>query len=204
MNFSGKASKIFRGLITILILVLSVSSCYEPDEYVPPVYLESEVSLIVDNTPWDSVSETGLTVDLQNNILIMSLFNSDQSSIFSCVVKGDNSNLFNDYSGSRETLPIKPLTYWTNDSLSVEMYYRSSIDGAKIITGNQTVYWYGSDPEFNVWIISDAFIERGERYISGSFTARTFHANSNQFPRYRYIEGSFKNIRISETHIIER
>lgn len=205
-NLPIKAQYNNNGIILFLVILglSQLTSCYEPEELIPPVYLEPEVSLVVDNVPWDSSSTGEIHIDLQRNYLSMILTDNDGASWFSCVVKGNDSKLFSDYLTVSEMPQIKPGIYKSNDSLLVTMYYRTSIDGKKTIDVRETIYWYGSDENFNVWTIDEVYFYEGARYISGGFTSRTRTADSNNFPRYRYIGGSFKNIRVTKTYPITK
>ena len=190
-------------LIFLFIFSIQLTSCYEPEEYVPPVYLESKVSLVVDNIAWDTINDPGFTLNFQNNRFYFGVSNENLNAGFLCSIEASDREkiqLFYDYSGSREILPIKAKSYRTNDTIDVRMNYQLHGVGDDSDGRPDYDYWSASDPEFNVLTIDDAFIEDLEIYVSGSFEARAEHSTDNQFPRYRYIEGTFRNVRVTKTY----
>lgn len=190
-------------LTVILFVLLALSSCYEPERYIPPVFLEPEVSLVVDNIPWDSVSETGFTLNYQNNLFHFGASNKVLNSGFSCTVRAkdrEGVELFHDYSGDRIQLPFKTGVYRTNDTITVRMYYQLRGVGDASDGFPDYDYWDAYDTEFNALTIEEAFIEDLEIYVSGSFEARAEYSTYTQFPRYRFIEGTFKNVRVTKTY----
>ncbi|MEQ8682633.1 MAG: hypothetical protein RID25_22900 [Cyclobacteriaceae bacterium] len=192
-----------KPLILLLFIFLITSSCYEPEEYMPPVYLDPEVSLVVDNVSWDSVKAPGITLNFNNNRFYLGMTNETLSSGFLCTIQvkdRDSVMLFHDYSGDRTKIPIKSGSYRSSDTVSVIMMYQLRGVGDNSDGHPDYDYWSASDPEFNVLTIEEVFIDDLELYVSGSFEARAEHSTDKQFPRYRFIEGTFKNVRVTKTY----
>ncbi|MEQ9221538.1 MAG: hypothetical protein RLO17_26010 [Cyclobacteriaceae bacterium] len=190
-------------LIFLFIFSIQLTSCYEPEDYVPPVFLESEVSLVVDNISWDSVSNGEIHIDLQRDQFTFGIQNRLLNAAFGCTVsrnKNVEAKLFHEYSAEKDLAIPKLGTYRTNDTIAVRMVYQLHGVGDDSDGRPDYDYWSATDAEFNVLKIDDAFIEDLEVYVSGSFEARAEHSTDKQFPRYRYIEGSFKNVRVTRIY----
>jgi len=189
--------------IVFVLFSFSLFSCYEPEEYAPPVYLEPEVSFVVDNVSWDSVNAPGITLNFNNNSFYLGMTNETLNAGFLCTVRAkdrDSVILFHDYSGDLTKISVKSGSYSSSDTVSVTMMYQLRSVGDDSDGHPDYDYWSASDPEFNVLTIDDAFIDDLEIYVSGSFEARAEHSTDKQFPRYRYIEGTFRNVRVTKTY----
>ena len=191
-------------LSLLLVLFLSFSSCYEPEEYVPPVYLEPEVNLVVDNVPWDSTSNEGSTLNFQNREFDIFALNEKINAWLYCrlMAKGnaESVDVFNTYSNDTEIVPFKLGSFRTNDTIAVTMYYRIYGIGDDSDGFPDFDYWDSSDPELNILTIEDSFIYENQIYVSGKFDARVRFSYDGQFPWYRYIEGTFKNVRVTKAY----
>lgn len=168
-----------------------------------PVYLEPEVSFVIDNVQWDSVNAPGITLNFNNNRFYLGMTNKALNSGFLCTIQAkdrDSVMLFHDYSGDRTKISVKSGSYTSSDTVSVAMMYQLRGVGDDSDGHPDYDYWSASDPEFNFLIIEDVFIDDLELYVSGSFKARVKHSTDKQFPRYRFIEGSFKNIRVTKRY----
>lgn len=194
-----KASHFLFQIITVILLV----SCYEPEELVRPVLLDPDISMLVDNISWDSINTAGVTLNLHSNMFGIGFNNETLNASFLVTIRArdrDSVGLFSDYIWSKTAVPFKLGSYSTNDTLLVLMNYRLYDVGDDSDGFPDFDYWSGSDSTFNVLTVEDAFVDDLELYISGSLKARVRHSTSHLFPRYREIEGEFKNVRVTITY----